>query len=248
MRNFLFGSILLAISGAGFCALYPSSFPRCHYGEVECITKAFNQVLKLGKDGISEINLPSFEPLRVAKVDIIQDTTSNIAINLVLHDADIYGISNANIYRVVGFDKDISKSKFEVNALIPKLRITSKYIVDGKVLILPITGRGDSILNLDNADVKVKFKMEPFVKDGKTYTKIGKHKSLLSTSKLSLNLENLFNGNKALGDNMNNFINENWEIIFQELKPAISEALGKVLIDIVTNFFASVPYTDLFLE
>ena len=58
-------------------------------------------MLKLGKDGISEINLPSFEPLRVAKVDIIQDKTSNIAISLVLHDADIYGISNANIYRVV---------------------------------------------------------------------------------------------------------------------------------------------------
>ena len=47
---------------------------------------------------------------------------------------------------------------------------------------------------------------------------------------------------------MNNFINENWEIIFQELKPAISEALGKVLIDIVTNVFSTVPYTDLFLD
>lgn len=63
-------------------------------------------MLKLGKDGIKEINIPSFEPLRVAKVDIIQDTTSNIAINLVLHDADIYGISNANIYRIVYVRKE----------------------------------------------------------------------------------------------------------------------------------------------
>lgn len=55
-------------------------------------------------------------------------------------------------------------------------------------------------------------------------------------------------GNKALGDNMNNFINENWEIIFQELKPAISDALGKVIMDIVANFFMNVPYNELFLE
>ena len=52
-----------------------------------------------------------------------------------------------------GFDKDVSKSKYEVNALIPKLRISSKYIVDGKVLILPITGRGDSILNLGRSGI-----------------------------------------------------------------------------------------------
>jgi len=78
-----------------------SNYPRCRYGDVECITKAFNQVLRIGKNGIREINLPSFEPLRVSKVDIIQDSTSNIAIKLVLHDVDIYGVSNANIYRVV---------------------------------------------------------------------------------------------------------------------------------------------------
>lgn len=47
---------------------------------------------------------------------------------------------------------------------------------------------------------------------------------------------------------MNNFINENWEIIFQELKPAISEALGKVITDIVADLFATVPYNELFLE
>lgn len=52
-----------------------------------------------------------------------------------------------------GFDKDTSKSKYEVNALIPKLKIVSKYIVDGKVLILPITGRGDSVLNLGRSGI-----------------------------------------------------------------------------------------------
>lgn len=124
--------------------------------------------------------------------------------------------------------------------------------------------------------MKVKFKIDPVVKDGKTYGKISKHKSLLNTSRLSLNLENLFNGNccikfnfivksvisgninknppnfstgnKALGDNMNNFMNENWKIIFQELKPAISGALGKIIRDILENVFMTVSYEDLFLQ
>lgn len=57
-------------------------------------------MLKLGKNGIKEFNVPSFEPLKVPKLNIIQDTASNVAINLYLNDAEIYGISNANVYKV----------------------------------------------------------------------------------------------------------------------------------------------------
>lgn len=46
-----------------------------------------------------------------------------------------------------GFEKDIGKSKYEFHALIPKLRIVAKYVIDGKVLILPITGNDKGILS-----------------------------------------------------------------------------------------------------
>lgn len=63
-----------------------------------------------------------------------------------------------------------------------------------------------------------------------------------------LNLENLFNGNKALGDNMNLFLNENWQIILQELKPAVRETLAQILSGIINNVFDKLPYSDLFTD
>lgn len=47
---------------------------------------------------------------------------------------------------------------------------------------------------LDDADIKLKLKLEPFEKNGETYVKIAKFKLNFSISKFQIHLENLFNG------------------------------------------------------
>lgn len=64
--------------------------------------------------------------------------------------------------------------------------------------------------------------------------------------RLYIQLDNLFNGNKVLGDTMNSFMNENWKEIFDELKPGILEALGSVIVNIANNVFDRVPYDTMF--
>lgn len=49
-------------------------------------------------------------------------------------------------------------------------------------------------LSTDNADVKLKLKVEPFERDGEMYAKIVKFKLLFTIGKFNINLENLFNG------------------------------------------------------
>jgi hypothetical protein len=63
-----------------------------------------------------------------------------------------------------------------------------------------------------------------------------------------LQLDNLFNGNKALGDNMNLFLNENWQIILQELKPPVREALAQIFASLVNRVFDKLPYVDMFSD
>lgn len=52
-----------------------------------------------------------------------------------------------------------------------------------------------------------------------------------------INLENLFNGNKLLGEGMNKFLNENWAELWKELRPAFIEAFGNVGMDIANAVF-----------
>lgn len=63
-----------------------------------------------------------------------------------------------------------------------------------------------------------------------------------------LRLDGLFNGNKALSDNMNLFLNENWQIILQELKPAVRTTLSQIIASIFNSVFDKVPYQELFKD
>lgn len=101
----------------------------------------------------------------------------------------------------------------------------------------------------DNVDIKLKFAPNIVQINGKQHINIpaNKFKLVFDTTRMYLRLDNLFNGDKALGDNMNLFLNENWKDILQELKPAVRETLTQILSGIINNVFEKIPYSELFI-
>lgn len=59
------------------------------------------EVLEKTKGGKPELNLPSFEPLFIPQVSIIQDKASNIPIELYFKNCNLYGISKAIINKTM---------------------------------------------------------------------------------------------------------------------------------------------------
>lgn len=130
----------------------------------------------------------------------------------------------------------------------PKLSVTGHYKIDGRILVLPIRGDGDAKLTFINAKLSFNYKPNVIVKDGKEYIQTDRFKLDLDAEKMDLKLENLFNGDKALGDNMNLFLNENWRDIFNEMKPAVELSVIEILKGIVNRIYIKFPYEDAFLK
>lgn len=63
---------------------------------------------------------------------------------------------------------------------------------------------------------------------------------------MRMHFDNLFNGDKLLGDSTNQFLDENWRDIFNELQPAIIKAIDVQDLGIVKPVFAKVPYAELY--
>lgn len=88
---------------------------------------------------------------------------------------------------------------------------------------------------------------KPFEKNGKTYMKLERVIITIDkVEKMYIQLENLFNGNKQLSDQMNIFLNENWSDIIKELMPAIESALEAVVKEIGNRLFSKIPYAEFF--
>lgn len=49
-----------------------------------------------------------------------------------------------------------------------------------------------------------------------------------------------------IGESMNNILNENWQILLDELKPAFEEAIGAIAQDIVNKAMQKTAFTDIF--
>lgn len=93
-----------------------------------------------------------------------------------------------------------------------------------------------------------KFHGTPFEKDGETYMKIEQIEMEVKPRLLVMNIENLFNGDKELGENMNRVLNENWKDLYNEIRPQFSKAFGGLIRKVFNQVFATYPYKKLLTE
>lgn len=71
-------------------------------------------------------------------------------------------------------------------------------------------------------------------------------KFTFTLTKMMLNLGNLYNGDKLLGDNTNLFLNENWQEVWPEIRKSVFSAFSQIADNVLNNIFAKVPYDELF--
>ena len=88
--------------------------------------------------------------------------------------------------------------------------------------------------------------MEEYEKKGQKYLKVVEGKLVLTPGLVKFKLENLFDGDKTLGDNINSVMNENWKEVFADVKSSYEEAYSQIVETIFNNLLAKVPYDELF--
>ncbi|CAH0387367.1 unnamed protein product [Bemisia tabaci] len=210
-----------------------------------CVIDAVKVALPLISKGIPKYQVPAIDPLELTSLDIGKGK-GPVSIDLKFRNLKIWGLKHAmpKSFSALDIDKYTYQAKFDVPGA---LTIVGQYSADGKVLVLPINGKGPCNITLYDPEVEVFLKGKGHSKGDKKYMQLTKAQfKILNIKKMKIKLENLFNGNKELGENMNQFLNENWPDILKELQPAIEEALSLFLKELGSRILNNVPYTEFF--
>lgn len=80
----------------------------------------------------------------------------------------------------------------------------------------------------------------------KTYLKFVEHHVTLDVTHVYFHFDNLFNGNKALGDNINQVLNDNWKEVFEDVKSGYCEVMSEIIQSLLNNFWSAVALEDAF--
>jgi len=246
-------ALLLAVVASVTAAPTPKkqlSFNLCKKTDPnldKCLKTSVNAVIPDLGDGYPKFRIPALEPFELPSLEIDgKGSSKSVSIDLKLKDVKIMGLTSA-IIDSLKIDVDNYKLNGKISFSKP-LEITGQYTVNGKVLVLPITGNGPCRIMLNDPVLELKEASgTSYQKNDKTYVQIKKMDvKLASIKKLNVKLENLFNGNKQLGESMNTILNENWTVVLEELQPAIEEAIAAIAQDIVNKALQKTAYTDIF--
>lgn len=92
------------------------------------------------------------------------------------------------------------------------------------------------------------FDFEEYKKKEKKHLKVSKKKMILTPERIQFKLDNLFDGDKTLGDNINQVLNDNWSEVYADVKASYEEAFAQIFAAIYNNLLGKVSVGELFGE
>ncbi|XP_049802369.1 protein takeout-like [Schistocerca nitens] len=240
---------LLAVAAAVACAAraahLPADWKRCSQNDPkfdECLVEAIQDTLPKLKNGVRELDMLPLDPLEITALEIDKGD-GPVGIGLKFKNMKIYGISDSIITK---HNSDPSRYNLEGDTITPKLTIEADYEADGKVLLLPVKGKGKSKIIMTDLKSHLTHKAVPAQKGGKIYRNETEFIYTMEPAHMEMNFENLLNAGKTIDENMNKFLNENWKEIFAELKPTLETALSRIFLNISRGVFLKVPFDEMF--
>lgn len=246
IRTFLCGTLVIFSLISLNEGKLPADIRPCKAGDSECLVKTINTIIETKHTGDPDLNLISIDPLHIDHLELKQKQVegSPVRIDLSFRNSEVYGYKTFRAYKVRGFGEN-PEGKHSVYFTGPYASLVGDYKIDGKVLILPVVGEAKSNITLENVHLKMTINGGAKVENGSTYLDVKGLRLNLNATKVDFEMQNLFNGDKELGDNLNKFLNENWMDIYLEIRPGVLRGFENAYIGFIKNLFASHPYSEL---
>ncbi|XP_055633724.1 uncharacterized protein LOC129774053 [Toxorhynchites rutilus septentrionalis] len=205
----------------------PEYLHVCHRDDpklTECMKQSIETLRPYLARGIPELDIPSIEPINLGDL-IVAESVPGQGISITAKDIKAYGPSNFRLKKlsVVEYGKVYS---FELE--LPHLYVEGRYVVDGRIILLPVKGAGKFTGNFTQGVGNVRIKGDRKVINGKNHLSLAKLDIKIRVGDGKIKLENLFGGDRTLGEIINQTINQNFSLISHELIPLIEKALQRI--------------------
>ncbi|XP_072383759.1 protein takeout-like [Diabrotica undecimpunctata] len=218
----------------------PSYFKICPQSAPnlgKCIKKSVEELKPLLIKGIPDLDIPSVEPLHIPEV-IIDQGSGPVALKSVYKDIKVYGPSK---FIIKDIKVDLEKDKMRIRLFIPRLKVICNYNMEGKIMMMPISGSGKSSSNYTNIDASITIRAEKIEKNNNVYYNVKDFDINFDIGEAEIHFDDLFNGDKDLGEAMNMFLNDNWKQIANEIKPVLEDNIAMIFKKFANKIFHKYP-------
>lgn len=194
----------------------------------DCIINSIETLRPYLLKGIPELEVPSMEPLTLPEVLVARGA----GIRAVGKNIDISGPGSFVIKKL---NVDLSNYQVDIAVDLPFLTFDGEYEVSGRLLVLPLKGKGPVKANATNCKADVVLRARTVKKEAGDYLHFYNMDIDITIGGYHVQLDNLFNGDKLLGDATNAALNENPKELIAYLKPIIEKTVGNIILEIANK-------------
>lgn len=195
-------------------------------------------------EGIPDLDIVPMDPLNIPRLEY-KEENENFKMKQVLTNLTIHGIRDTKLLDV---RMDFSTLTLHVHMLIPSLKLTAQYEMEGKLFILPVVGNGDCTLKFTDVAITCRTAFKLVNRDGEEFLEVQDLRWTLGAGSSHFQFNNLFNGDKILGETVNRFLNENSRQAFQAYKYLPEQAFSLLFKDISNKVYRQFAFKELFPE
>ncbi|XP_017780271.1 PREDICTED: uncharacterized protein LOC108565359 [Nicrophorus vespilloides] len=231
---------LVALISSCYCAI-PDYIHVCKSNDkklAECIKNSVHSLKGVLATGIPELDVPPLEPL---ELDEIKLRSNGLSANIT--QLKVWGASN---FEIKDLRANIPKNRFAFIVTLPKLNFAGRYEIDAKFVILNLLGEGPVSGNFTDYAFSAVLKGNRIQHDGQEFLKFDGMDLNITIGHSYIVLENLFNGNAALGKAANDAINDSNDILLNEIRPPLQRSLAAKFTDISNKITLKFSTAELF--
>lgn len=108
-----------------------------------CVRNTINSLKDRIPHGIPELFIPALEPLVVPEIKMDQDSGA-IYLHSTYKNVNVHGLSN---YTLTDMLVDTTRPKIVMTMTFPNVTMNAKYVMKGKIMMMPLMGNGDCQAN-----------------------------------------------------------------------------------------------------
>jgi len=234
----------LALASAG---QFGDSLKKCDVDNPVALNNCLFQIVEdlrpFMPTGIPEISVPVLDPMFIGTL-VLNQGEEAVSIKSTFSQIQVRGLSK---FKTVSVTADSDAQTMRMILSIPELRITGQYQTNGRVFILPVEGTGTFWNILSNVTVDGLSNLAVRGQPPNEILQVASQNLDLRVGKIRMRLNNLFNGDRVLGETVNNFLNENSQEVFAEVKPEVSKQVQNLVIKVMNDALSALP-TEKFLK
>lgn len=222
-------------------------FRICHRSDPlisSCIKNTLEDLRPRLIEGIPDLGIVPVDPLNIPRLEY-KEENENFKMKQVLKNLTVHGIRETKLLDV---RMDLNNLTMQIQMLVPSLKLTADYEMEGKLLMLPAVGNGDCTLKFTDVTIACHTAFKLVNRKGEDFLEVQDLKWTLDAGTSHFQFNNMFNGDKILGDTVNRFLNENSREAFQAYKYLPERAFSLIFRDISNKVYRQFSFTELFPE